>query len=72
MSMVTILEVGKEMARAVMIAETPIKIIIHLDNGEKIEFIDPREVIEYLKRLEPSDVSIRWLRSKEVEWRGKK
>ena len=54
------------MARVVMIAETPIKTIIHLDNGEKIEFTDPREAIEYVKRLEPSDVSVRWLREKGV------
>jgi len=52
------------MAKAVMIAETPIKIIIHLDNGEKVEFNDPREAIEYVRKLEPSEVSIRWLRSK--------
>jgi len=54
------------MARVVMIAETPIKTIIHLDNGEKMEFTDPREAIEYVKRLEPSDVSVRWLRGKGV------
>ena len=56
------------MAKTVMIAETPIKTIIHLDNGGKIEFTDPREAIEYVKKLEPSDVSIRWLRSKGIEW----
>ena len=39
--MVTILEASREMVRVVMIAETPIKIIVHLDNGEKIEFTDP-------------------------------
>ena len=52
------------MAKAVMIAETPIKIIIHLDNGEKVEFNDPREAVEYVRKLEPSEVLIRWLRSK--------
>ena len=52
------------MAKAVMIAETPIKVIIHLDSGEKVEFNDPREAVEYVRKLEPSEVSIRWLKSK--------
>ena len=65
--MATIPEASREMAKVIMIAETPIKTIVHLDNGEKIEFTDPREAIEYVKRLEPSDVSIKWLKSKGVE-----
>jgi len=52
------------MVKAVMIAETPIKIVIHLDNGERVEFSNPHEAIEYVKKLEPSDVSIRWLKRK--------